>query len=393
MKQKIKSFWAPKKNSKPLTSKTITYVLPKPFAPKNTNYLKEVQFINSSNIGKNVNYSSLPKSNTTSSLPKSSGSLFSKMKAMSNFLPKQTKPKLFAIPNNSHIQSNLGKPVQFIKTSGVPRKQMNWVQAKTKYPKLNPYGDIDKDGVMNMFDCKPFDKMLQEEITKRNKTFKGFTKEQIDKLEKEQKELQNRINKMEGRNPAEAVAGPDPNRGKSRYSPKGRLTPSESRLLGDIRPKTVEVAAPNKSSNKGTAKSRRMSKKEIAEASFIGTEFEGKIITPADKVYVNRGGTVSGVSRGAKKRDMFKLPGGIIKPANLKKGDKVKRDKEGYIVQRTRTSSKVKPEVPAMTRQPGQALVRPQPSEGYMEKGFQEAVNIMRDQLARGVTEDRKSVV
>jgi len=39
----------------------------------------------------------------------------------------------------------------------VNKKNMNWFQAKQKFPKLNPFGDADKDKVINMFDCKPFD--------------------------------------------------------------------------------------------------------------------------------------------------------------------------------------------------------------------------------------------
>jgi len=34
---------------------------------------------------------------------------------------------------------------------------LNWKGAKKKYPKMNPYGDIDFDGLINSRDCKPFD--------------------------------------------------------------------------------------------------------------------------------------------------------------------------------------------------------------------------------------------
>jgi len=43
-------------------------------------------------------------------------------------------------------------------------KNMNWAQSKWKYPKLKPMGDKDKDGVKNMFDCKPLDKKRQDFI-------------------------------------------------------------------------------------------------------------------------------------------------------------------------------------------------------------------------------------
>lgn len=41
------------------------------------------------------------------------------------------------------------------------RKEMNWAQAKRAFPKLSPFGDVDKDGIYNMFDCKPFDRKRQ----------------------------------------------------------------------------------------------------------------------------------------------------------------------------------------------------------------------------------------
>lgn len=43
----------------------------------------------------------------------------------------------------------------------VSKNNMNWGQAKAKYPKLNPLGDADKDGVQNWLDCKPFNKKEQ----------------------------------------------------------------------------------------------------------------------------------------------------------------------------------------------------------------------------------------
>jgi len=43
----------------------------------------------------------------------------------------------------------------------VKKKDMTWTQAKKRYPKINPLGDYDKDGVKNWMDCKPFDKKRQ----------------------------------------------------------------------------------------------------------------------------------------------------------------------------------------------------------------------------------------
>lgn len=41
------------------------------------------------------------------------------------------------------------------------RKNMNWAQAKHKFPKLKPMGDWDNDGVKNQFDCKPMNRKMQ----------------------------------------------------------------------------------------------------------------------------------------------------------------------------------------------------------------------------------------
>jgi len=64
-------------------------------------------------------------------------------------------------------------------------KNMNWAQAKWKYPKLKAMGDKDNDGVKNMFDCKPLDRKKQDfqykgriypdtVLTKQRYSKKGF---------------------------------------------------------------------------------------------------------------------------------------------------------------------------------------------------------------------------
>jgi len=49
------------------------------------------------------------------------------------------------------------------KKKPVLKKNMNWGQAKSRYPKLSPFGDADKDGVKNWLDCKPFNKRRQDD--------------------------------------------------------------------------------------------------------------------------------------------------------------------------------------------------------------------------------------
>lgn len=102
-------------------------------------------------------------------------------------------------------------------------KNLNWNQAKRKYPKLNPFGDADGDKTLNFADCKPFNKkrhgkriyvhtgdpieserfeenaaptgwMRPEHIIKRfkeDKEYKSkFTKEEVEKIKKWKKEQQ-----------------------------------------------------------------------------------------------------------------------------------------------------------------------------------------------------------
>lgn len=66
----------------------------------------------------------------------------------------------------SKLFSSFKKPKQNVMNTikGITKKNMNWIQAKTKYPQLNPYGDADGDKIINMYDCHPFDKRRQEEI-------------------------------------------------------------------------------------------------------------------------------------------------------------------------------------------------------------------------------------
>jgi len=40
-------------------------------------------------------------------------------------------------------------------------KNLNWAQAKVRFPNMKPLGDADNDGVKNKFDCKPFNKKRQ----------------------------------------------------------------------------------------------------------------------------------------------------------------------------------------------------------------------------------------
>jgi len=49
------------------------------------------------------------------------------------------------------------KKQTFFKPS-IPQRitNLNWKQAKARFPGLKPFGDADRDGVKNFRDCKPF---------------------------------------------------------------------------------------------------------------------------------------------------------------------------------------------------------------------------------------------
>jgi hypothetical protein len=39
----------------------------------------------------------------------------------------------------------------------VSKRNLTWPQAQVRYPRMDPFGDADRDGKLNMFDCRPFD--------------------------------------------------------------------------------------------------------------------------------------------------------------------------------------------------------------------------------------------
>jgi len=52
-----------------------------------------------------------------------------------------------------------------------PLNNLSWKQAKARFPLMKPLGDVDKDGVKNKFDCKPFDFKRQG---KKHKYYKDY---------------------------------------------------------------------------------------------------------------------------------------------------------------------------------------------------------------------------
>jgi len=76
----------------------------------------------------------------------------------------RTKPKrksLFATPNKENVRTLLN---QFKEISSKKDSNLNWAEAKRKYPNLKPNADTDRDGVSNRFDCRPLNRNRQDLI-------------------------------------------------------------------------------------------------------------------------------------------------------------------------------------------------------------------------------------
>jgi hypothetical protein len=167
MKQsKNNSFWSPIKiNSIKVAATNPLFSFPKNSSkPMPISNLKSVNFFNGN--GSRINNNSKLKKSKNSPI-------------FNSFNPYATAPKLSNPKPTIHkyagtLKRNINpnfigsinpvyKPISPIKSNiNVPRRQMNWFQAKSKFPKLNPFGDADRDGVINMLDCKPFNKAMQD---------------------------------------------------------------------------------------------------------------------------------------------------------------------------------------------------------------------------------------
>lgn len=64
-------------------------------------------------------------------------------------------------PSKNRINAKKSSAFWSSPAKGVRKKNLSYSQAKIRYPKLKPFGDRDKDGVKNIFDCKPFNRKKQ----------------------------------------------------------------------------------------------------------------------------------------------------------------------------------------------------------------------------------------
>jgi tRNA nucleotidyltransferase (CCA-adding enzyme) len=51
----------------------------------------------------------------------------------------------------------------------IPNRKLTYPQAVLRYPRLCPFGDADKDGKLNMFDCRPFNMKKHTTVSFKNK--------------------------------------------------------------------------------------------------------------------------------------------------------------------------------------------------------------------------------
>ena len=62
------------------------------------------------------------------------------------------------------------KPIKLNTSSNIgniPKRNLTWAQASIRYPKMQAFGDADRDGKLNMFDCKPFNKRRHSKTSTR----------------------------------------------------------------------------------------------------------------------------------------------------------------------------------------------------------------------------------
>jgi len=82
---------------------------------------------------------------------------------------------------NCTLKRNRKKAI-CIRLRKMPKKDLNWKQAKMLYPKLKANGNADKDSKKNSKDCHPFDKKRQDDanpyasydLLVSPKTYKAF---------------------------------------------------------------------------------------------------------------------------------------------------------------------------------------------------------------------------
>lgn len=89
-----------------------------------------------------------------------------------NLMPNTPKLKKILFSGNSKFSFSKDPEVRIIgqepyeykhELREIPKKNLSFHQAIRRYPNMSIFKDTDKDGVVNMFDCKPFNKKKQDD--------------------------------------------------------------------------------------------------------------------------------------------------------------------------------------------------------------------------------------
>lgn len=100
-----------------------------------------------------------------------------------NRLDKRSGVHPFSIFKNNKIVTN--------------KSNMTYEMAKRRYPKLSPFDDSDKDGIINLFDCYPFNPNKQGKQHKRTKRKTSIAESDIQKYMKKYKRVKKRLKSIE----------------------------------------------------------------------------------------------------------------------------------------------------------------------------------------------------
>ena len=60
------------------------------------------------------------------------------------------------------------------KDNHIQKRNLSWPQAQRRHPMLNPYRDTDGDGVINLLDCRPFNRKRQGKKHNQEEISVGF---------------------------------------------------------------------------------------------------------------------------------------------------------------------------------------------------------------------------
>jgi hypothetical protein len=75
----------------------------------------------------------------------------------------------------------------------ISKRNLTWPQAQVKYPRLNPFGDADRDGKLNMFDCRPFNPFMHGKVPLYKQDATRFAGNPKNRLSNKQRQEQRKL--------------------------------------------------------------------------------------------------------------------------------------------------------------------------------------------------------